>query len=137
MQSFNLEARSVFLSWKLGKFPPNTKFLLIKAQIEPLIFEDVYTGTECERLVENLKPSTKYQFILKITADPLTAIDDIEVETPDETAVQKAIFHLIRAVSEKDPAKVGSIFREFRNQIPVETCDRSGRSLLMVNSLFP
>lgn len=133
LQAFNLEARSVFLSWRTAKYPSDTRFLLVKAEIEPLRFEDVYEGCEPEKTVENLKPAHKYQFILKIChgTDALT-IDELDLVTPDETAVQKSVFQLIRAVTEGDAARVAAIFREYRNQITVETNDRSGRSILMI-----
>ncbi len=133
LQAFNLEARSVFLSWRGAKYPPDTRFLLVKAEIEPLRFEDVYEGFEPEKTVENLKPNHKYQFILKIChgSDALT-IDELDVQTPDETLVQKAIFQLIRSVTEGDAARVAAIFREYRNQIPVDTNDKSGRTILMI-----
>jgi hypothetical protein len=133
LKAFNIEARSVFLSWRGGKYPPDTRFSLVKAELEPLRFEDVYEGCSPEKTIENLKPNNKYRFILKIChGDDALTIDELDLVTPDETVIQKSVFQLIRSVTEGDSARVAAIFREFRGQINVETNDRSGRTLLMI-----
>jgi ankyrin repeat protein len=46
--------------------------------------------------------------------------------------VSKAIIQLLRSIQDCDSVRVASILTEFGNQIPIDTTDKSGRTLLML-----
>lgn len=57
---------------------------------------------------------------------------EIDISTLSETPLQKSLFALLRAVAESDYARVQATFVEYGKQIPADSRDKSGRTLLMI-----
>ncbi|KAJ3255570.1 Fibronectin type 3 and ankyrin repeat domains protein 1 [Boothiomyces macroporosus] len=139
LEVVSVEARSIHLRWFISPLYEEFLFQITKEELDILDFETVYEGEGPECEIGGLKPQTKYQFKLRYQspADRNIGIwgsdySEINVTTPDESAVVKASNNFMRAVTDNEPGKVKKILEEFGKQISLEARDKNGRTLLMI-----
>ncbi|KAJ3370309.1 hypothetical protein HDU91_006309 [Kappamyces sp. JEL0680] len=134
LETTDVDARACNISWQQADLAEGSIFKVITSEFPSMKSTDTYQGPLFKTCAENLKPQTKYKICLKVkTSDgSFRQIDECELITTDESALQKAIYNLIRAITESEVLKVSSILKEYGRQINNETRDRQGRTLLMI-----